>query len=365
MNNSPENCASELNGKPISFLQFPRVNVVVTCFNYDHFILQALNSVAQQTYTEFSCVIVDDASTDDSGETINRWIASRGDPRFRLIKNQRNLGQMGSFAVALAATEGEFVAFLDADDIWFPNFLGRHVEVQLNQLQPAGASCSDLVQIDAEGRVLAGSVMATASESGGVKLKKFIVSDADLLSGADVSLIKSEPKEVRYIAADWGAWHWSVTSGMLFRRSLVELFVPANTERLRLGADIYLMVLSHGFAGSFVIRDKLGAYRRHGNNSFASLPVFGTPSVAPLATTVENLGNAYGAILDHMLDASERISAAFSPGAFRKQLRSLFRLFLRQGKVPHDPRIAAMVGHRRVFTDRMQAKIGFLRRKLV
>jgi glycosyltransferase involved in cell wall biosynthesis len=360
-----EKYESGLSGKPISFLKSPRVNVVVACFNYERFIVQALNSVAQQTYPEFSCVIVDDASTDGSVETINRWIASRGDPRFTFIQNQKNLGQMGSFAAALAETEGEFVAFLDADDIWFPNFLSRHTEVHLNRSRPAGASCSDLVQIDSDGRILAGSAMAGTVESGDIDLKNFAVSESDILIGADLCMIQSKPKEVKYVTSDWGAWHWSVTSGMFFRRSLVELFIPPNTARLRLGADIYLMALSHAFAGSLVIRDTLGAYRRHRNNNFASLPVFGTPGAAPLAATIENIGNAYGAIFDHMLDAAEPISTAFSPGAFRKQLRSLFRLSLRRGKSLRDPRIAAIIGHRRVFTDRMQARIGFLRRKLV
>src|SRR5580698_6300778 len=79
-----------------SLVLLPRVNVVVTCFNYGQFVGEALDSVAAQTYADFDCVIVDDASTDNSPETIERWIASRGDDRFRLIRNERNLGQMGS-----------------------------------------------------------------------------------------------------------------------------------------------------------------------------------------------------------------------------------------------------------------------------
>jgi hypothetical protein len=49
----------------------PRVNVVVTCFNYGQFVGAALDSVAAQTYADFDCVIVDDASTDNSSERLS------------------------------------------------------------------------------------------------------------------------------------------------------------------------------------------------------------------------------------------------------------------------------------------------------
>src|SRR5438874_866802 len=96
-------------GEQDSPVLLPRVNVVVACFNYGRFVGEALDSVAAQSYGNFDCVIVDDASTDDSFEIIKRWISNKQDERFRLIKNERNLGQMGSFATGLAASEGEFV----------------------------------------------------------------------------------------------------------------------------------------------------------------------------------------------------------------------------------------------------------------
>src|SRR5271155_4617834 len=110
---------------PWSQIALPRVSVIVTCYNYARYVGHALDSVASQTFKNFDCVVVDDASTDDSGTVIKRWIDERKDARFRSIRNTANSGQTTSFAVGLAATNSEFVAFLDADDFWFPEFLHR------------------------------------------------------------------------------------------------------------------------------------------------------------------------------------------------------------------------------------------------
>jgi glycosyltransferase involved in cell wall biosynthesis len=346
-------------------VSLPRVTVVVTCFNYGRFVEEALASVAAQTYEIFNCVVVDDASTDDSFATVEQWISNKRDGRFRLIRNERNLGQMGSLVAGLAGTEGEFVALLDADDIWFPQFLTRHIEVHLSRAQSAGASCSDLVQIDAQGRALVGSSLPAAFSASNLREKGSLLAEADIptLSPAD-SLIPRGETEVRYVPADLGHWYWSVASGMVLRRPLVELLIPAKTEQLRLGADFYLMALGHALTGSLVIRTPLGAYRRHGGNNFAGLPVLGSSGLANIAATLKNKQNVYRAMLDHVLGASDRLGEAFSPRLVSLRARMLLRLFLQQGITIDDPRLDAIVGRQRVRRDRMRAKIGFLRRRL-
>jgi glycosyltransferase involved in cell wall biosynthesis len=348
-----------------SSVSLPRVTVLVTCFNYGRFIGEALDSVSAQSYENFNCIVVDDASTDDSFTTVEQWISNKRDGRFRLIRNQRNLGQMGSLVAGLAGTEGEFVALLDADDIWFPDFLTRHIEVHLNRAQSVGASCSDLVQIDATGRALAGSSLPPAFLASNLRKKSSLLAHSDILAiGQTRALGAREGMEVRYIPADLGYWYWSVASGMVLRRPLVELLIPADTTRLRLGADFYLMALGHALTGSLVIETALGAYRRHGGNNFASLPIVGSPGLADVAATVKNLQNVHRAMLDHILGASDRLGEAFSPGLVGSRARTLLRLFLQQGITIDDPRLDTIVGRQRVRRDRMRAKIGFLRRRL-
>ena len=109
---------------PLSQIALPRVSVIVTCYNYARYVGHALNSVASQTFRNFDCVVVDDASTDDSGIVIDRWLDERKHGRFRLIRNSANSEQTTSFAVGLDATNGQFVGSFSAS-----------------------LSCSDLVQV--------------------------------------------------------------------------------------------------------------------------------------------------------------------------------------------------------------------------
>jgi glycosyltransferase involved in cell wall biosynthesis len=353
-------------GAPGSLVSLPHVDVIVTCFNYGRFVGEALDSVVEQTYPHFDCTVVDDASTDDSREIVERWIANRQDGRFKLIRNERNLGQMGSIVAALKTTEGEFIALLDADDIWFPEFLTRHIEVHLNRSRSAGASCSDLVQIDAKGTTLAGTSLPPVVGGGGKPRQT-----GDLVAEADIPLIGSadsphqrQPMTVKYIPADLGKWYWSVTSGMVFRRPLIELLIPANIEMLRLGADFYLMALTHALTGSLAIDGPLGAYRRHGRNNFARLPVLGTSGLASVAATAENIQNVYRAMMQQLLDAGDRISALFSSALVRTRARTLSRIFLEMGFAIDDPRLPAIIGRGRLRRDRIRAKFAFLRRRL-
>src|ERR1700761_7809224 len=89
--------AVERLGSQAPEIALPRVSVIVTCFNYARYVSQALDSVASQTYKNFDCVVVDDASTDNAGLAIERWIYERKDSRFRFIRNASNLGQTASF----------------------------------------------------------------------------------------------------------------------------------------------------------------------------------------------------------------------------------------------------------------------------
>jgi glycosyltransferase involved in cell wall biosynthesis len=101
----------------------PAVSVVVTCFNYGRYVAGCLESVVAQTFDDFEIVVVDDGSTDDSAEIIRRYTA---DPRIRLIQ-QANGGQAKAKNVGVRASNGEFVAFLDADDEWEPDKIRRQM----------------------------------------------------------------------------------------------------------------------------------------------------------------------------------------------------------------------------------------------
>ena len=138
--------------------KLPTVSVVVTCFNTRDYIADAIRSVARQTLKGFECVVVDDASTDGSAEVIQRTLGELADPRFSLIRLERNLGQTGATRRGLAETKGTFVCFLDSDDLWGESFLERHLAAHLNESYAVGFTACNARLIDAQGRLIAGAI---------------------------------------------------------------------------------------------------------------------------------------------------------------------------------------------------------------
>jgi glycosyltransferase involved in cell wall biosynthesis len=90
------------------------ISVVITCYNYGKYLSGCLESVLDQTYRDIEIIIVNDGSTDDTDEVIKKYLSN---PRVRYIK-QRNAGQANAKNTGIRNASGEFVAFLDADDVW-------------------------------------------------------------------------------------------------------------------------------------------------------------------------------------------------------------------------------------------------------
>lgn len=109
----------------------PLVSVVIAAFNAADYLEETCRSVIAQTYTSLELIVVDDGSTDATGDIVLEL--SRADPRIRLIR-QQNRGVAAARNAGIAASSGEFIAPLDADDIWDPT----KIERQVRRLQAAG-----------------------------------------------------------------------------------------------------------------------------------------------------------------------------------------------------------------------------------
>jgi len=100
-------------------LNKPLVSVIITCYNREKEIQRAIASVRWQTYVNIELIVVDDSSIDKSVEKI----LTLKDPTISLIRHSVNQGQNAAIRSGLELCTGEYVAFLDSDDIWLPNYL--------------------------------------------------------------------------------------------------------------------------------------------------------------------------------------------------------------------------------------------------
>lgn len=107
----------------------PSISIIVPCFNYGHFLADALESLLAQDFSSWECIIVDDGSVDDSAQVALNYV--NRDPRFHLIR-QPNAGLSAARNAGLKAAKGEFIQLLDADDGIAPQKLGIQL-AYLNQ----------------------------------------------------------------------------------------------------------------------------------------------------------------------------------------------------------------------------------------
>jgi glycosyltransferase involved in cell wall biosynthesis len=127
----------------------PPLSVVMPAHNALPYLDEAVESILGQTFPDFEFVILDDGSTDGSGERLLHWASQ--DPRIRLLTGERRLGPVGSSNTVARAARARIVARMDADDISYPDRLREQMEL-LRQHADVGlvASVSDM--IDAAGR---------------------------------------------------------------------------------------------------------------------------------------------------------------------------------------------------------------------
>ena len=100
-------------------------SIIIPLYNKEGSIAQALDSVMAQECQDFEVVVVDDGSTDAGAAVVENY----GDPRIRLVR-QENAGVSAARNRGIEEAKGEYVAFLDADDVWMPGFLSEIVALQ-------------------------------------------------------------------------------------------------------------------------------------------------------------------------------------------------------------------------------------------
>jgi glycosyltransferase involved in cell wall biosynthesis len=210
----------------------PSISIVITCFNYARYVAGAIECALAQSYAHKQIVVVNDGSTDASLDVISRYRE-----RIRLV-DQTNQGSIAAYNHGFAATTGDVVIFLDADDLLEPDALSRVAELW----SPACAKVQyDLQIIDGSGKDLG---------------RRFCNFRKDY-----------DAARVRDAFRRTGTYRWPVTAGNAYSRWFIEPLLPLEIEH---GPDGTLNTVAPAYGDVVTIPEVLGSYRLHGANLWAS-----------------------------------------------------------------------------------------------
>jgi len=131
-------------------MEKPLVSILIPTFNSEKFISETIHSIQNQTYPNWEAIVVDDCSTDATLALVAEL--AQNDKRIQYSKLAKNSGTGVARNSALAAAKGNYIAFLDADDLWNPNKLELQMGFMLTNNLPFTFSFYDC--IDEEGKSL-------------------------------------------------------------------------------------------------------------------------------------------------------------------------------------------------------------------
>ncbi|MEX0590252.1 MAG: glycosyltransferase family 2 protein, partial [Xanthobacteraceae bacterium] len=296
-------------------VKLPLASLVLINFNYAQFVGAAIDSIRAQDYPRLEVAVIDNASTDNSREVIAKHVG--GDARFKIIHADRNEFVMGAALRGLAATSGEFVGFIDADDCLFSNFVSTHVQVHLALPRSVAFTSSNVVEIAADGAMLAGGRKQVAYKVDPAK--------RGLRPGHSVPRLATIPDDayerlgssVVSLSHTKKGWLWSTGSANFYRRSLLEFARPrCGVDALNiLSADGYFARFCHWLAGSAMIERPLSAYRIHGANLFGQTPSM-TGFLGGTGRAENWLPRRRRELLRAVLERADEISKRTEPGRF-------------------------------------------------
>ena len=175
-------------------------SVVIPAHNAGRYIRETLSSVLTQTYENWECIVVDDFSSDDTADIVLEFAAK--DPRFRLIKNEKNLKVAATRNAGVAAAKGEYIAFLDSDDVFVPKKLKKCLKLALKS--GCDMVCSSYELIDENSKPL--NILSRCS--GRITKERLIRSNE---IGCSTVFIRREtalkhPFEDRFFHEDYACW---------------------------------------------------------------------------------------------------------------------------------------------------------------
>jgi len=132
------------------------ISIITPTYNCGQFIDETIKSVINQTYQNWEMIIVDDCSTDNTKEVVGRYLAKDSRIKYYILEN--NAGAAIARTKAMELAEGQYIAFLDSDDLWFKEKLGRQLSFMIENKY--NFTCTAYEHINEQGTLLNKTVNA-------------------------------------------------------------------------------------------------------------------------------------------------------------------------------------------------------------
>ena len=286
----------------------PLVSIVVVNYNYGRYLAEAVESVFAQIYPNIECVIVDNASTDETPAVLASLCEKY--PQLVIVRRLHNDGQTAASLEGLKRTTGQYIIFLDADDVLLPRCVETHIYVHLSSRIHIGFTSGDMLQAFNGNIIVAtGEAMDKYMRRGRGKRKNLWRPYRCQPGWPAPHLDEDLSLKAHYVPPLWTGWVWSPTSGLCFRRDALSLFVDnEHLPDLWGNMDVYFAQAIGGWCGSILIDDPVFIYRLHGSNIFShTAQLQNTLNYQPGASGDCN-NEAIALIIDQLIGHSERFS---------------------------------------------------------
>ncbi len=247
----------------------PKVTVLMSVYNGERYLREAVESILRQSFEDFEFLIIDDASTDRSVELLQEY----RDPRIRLLRNQKNVGQAASLNTGIDHARGKYLARMDADDVSLPERLAR--QVSFLDERPAIGVCGTWARvIDEKGKPADSIRTPTGSAAGKLCWRPPVFVHSSVMARRDLLQLNRYDPEYRQ-AQDYELWLrlWSKTG--FDNLGLVLLLYRAH------GSSVTAATRADQLARSYEVFAAFVRPRRISYESFLAL-LFVQTSVNPL-----------------------------------------------------------------------------------
>lgn len=190
------------------------ISFVVTSYNYAEYIKETIDSIKNQTIQPFEIIVVDDYSTDNSCKILEEIDG------IKLIKHDKNSGQLASIITGLKEATGDYISFIDSDDV----ILAEYSQVL-----------------------------------------------SDYLNTNDVSLVVCNAEKQEFLNCNthpFGGWYWKPMSNGMFKKNVLNCILNyKHTDLWKICPDKLLFNIAHLLGNSMNITDKLVYKREHSKNA--------------------------------------------------------------------------------------------------